>query len=113
MPQWLMPAIKLVANNLDTIINTARPFLTRRKDAAGPDIVELTQQQIAELQTAASENAGQVQELAEQLKNTIVALEEGARMAEERALQSRRLNLTALSISVCALLLALIAIFRS
>ena len=113
MPQWLMPAIKLIANNLDTIVNTARPFLTRRKEAAGPDATDLVQQQIAELQTAVSGNANQIHELAEQLRNTIAALEEGARMAEERALQSRRMNLAALILAAGALLLALIALFRA
>lgn len=112
MPQWLMPAIKLVANNLDTIIHTARPFLTRRKDAEGPDVTDLVQQQIAELQTAVSGNAGQVHELAEQLRSTIAALEEGARLAEERAASSRRLNIAALSLAALALLLALIGLFR-
>ena len=112
MPQWLMPAIKLVANNLDTIVHTARPFLTRRKDAETEDSTNLVQQQIAELQAAALENANQVHELAEQLKTTITALENGVRLAEERAAMSRRLNIAALSLAALALLLALIGLFR-
>ena len=53
---WLAVG-KLVLNNLDTIIGVVKPGFTRKKVDA--DHMDLLNQQIAELQAAASSNAEQ------------------------------------------------------
>ena len=101
MPAWLLPAVKLILPHVGNIVAAAKPHFTRRKEAADQSTV---QQQIAELQAAATENATLVKELAEQLQVTITALEQSAVGTQERV---RRLY----AISVTAMLAALAAIF--
>jgi hypothetical protein len=59
-------------------------FTTRKSDEAAAAQAHLLQQQIAELQSAASQNATHIKDLAEQLQKTVVALELGASLAESR-----------------------------
>ena len=101
MPAWLLPAVKLILPHVGNIVAAAKPHFTKRKEAADQSTV---QQQIAELQAAATENATLVKELAEQLQITITALEQSAAVTQERV---RRLY----AISVAAMLVALAAIF--
>ena len=101
MPAWLLPAVKLILPHVGNIVAAAKPHFTKRKEAADQSTV---QQQIAELQAAATENATLVKELAEQLQITISALEQSAVVTQERV---RRLY----AISVAAMLVALAAIF--
>jgi hypothetical protein len=101
MPAWLLPAVKLILPHVGNIVAAAKPHFTKRKEAADQSTV---QQQIAELQAAATENATLVKELAEQLQVTITALEQSAVVTQERV---RRLY----AISVTAMLAALAAIF--
>ena len=102
---WLAVG-KLVLNNLDTIISVVKPGFTRKKVDALPSQTDLLNQQIAELQTAASSNAEQIRQLAEQVKDLVQALAQaGADAAEQRA-SARRWSLAALSVSVIALMLA-------
>ena len=104
MPAWLLPAVKMILPHVGTIVAAAKPVFTKRRaDTSDPAIV---QQQIAELQAAASENAALVKELAEQLQLTVTALERAAAITQERV---RRLY----AISVTAVLIALGSIFVS
>jgi hypothetical protein len=68
---WLAVG-KLVLNNLDTIIGVVKPGFTRKK--ADTDHMDLLNQQIAELQAAASSNAEQIKQLAAQVKELVAAL---------------------------------------
>ena len=62
-------------------VSAAKPVFTRKRaDAPASDVV---QQQIAELQAAASQNAEYVKELAEQLQSTVSALQKSAELAED------------------------------
>jgi len=101
MPTWLLPAVKLILPHVGNILSAAKPHFTKRKDVSDQGTV---QQQIAELQAAASENAALVKELAEQLQLTVTALEKAAQATHERV---RRLY----AISVTGMLVALIALF--
>ena len=56
---WLAVG-KLVLNNLDTIIGVVKPAFTRKKVDA--EHMDLLNQQIAELQAAASSNAEQIKQ---------------------------------------------------
>ncbi len=101
MPAWLIPAVKLILPHVGNIVAAAKPHFTKRREAADQSTV---QQQIAELQEAATENAALVKELAEQLQLTITALEKSAAATQERV---KRLY----AISVLAMLVALAALF--
>jgi hypothetical protein len=101
MPAWLLPAVRLILPHVGNIVAAAKPHFTKRREAADQSTV---QQQIAELQEAATENAALVKELAEQLQLTITALEKSAAATQERV---KRLY----AISVLAMLVALAALF--
>ena len=70
---WLAVG-KLVLNNLDTIIGVVKPGFTRKKVDGLPSQTDLLNQQIAELQAAASSNAEQIKQLAAQVKEVVAAL---------------------------------------
>lgn len=110
MPAWLWPAVKLILPHVGNIVAAAKPAFTRK--AADPaEEGEVVQQQIAELQAAASQQAALIKELAEQLRVTVAALEQGAADAEKRlrraytiAAASGVLALAALAVAVYAVL---------
>jgi lipopolysaccharide biosynthesis regulator YciM len=70
------------------------------------------EQQIAELQAAASQNAEHVKELAEQLQSTVSALQKSAELAEMRLRRATVFSAVAVSISVAALLVAAFTLLR-
>lgn len=72
MPAWLIPAIKAVLPHVGTIVSAAAPVFTRKSTATERDVL---QQQITELQAAASANDAHIKELAVQVKNTVELLE--------------------------------------
>lgn len=87
MAAWLIPALKAVLPHVGTIVSAAAPAFTKKKAVevmANVNETALLQQQIGELQTAASQNAAHIKELAEQLRSTVSALEEAAAIAEEK-----------------------------
>lgn len=83
MAAWLIPALKAVLPHIGTIISVAVPVFTKKSPGAG-DAGAVLQQQITELQAAASENATHIRELAEHLQKTVVAVEQAAAVAERR-----------------------------
>jgi uncharacterized protein YlxW (UPF0749 family) len=102
MAAWLIPALKAVLPHVGTIIEAAAPVFTGRKaDAAASQA--LLQQQIAELQSAASQNAAHVKDLAAQLQSTVAALEHDAALAEERLRRAAMLCVAAVVFSAIAL----------
>lgn len=107
MAGWLVPALKAVLPHVGTIIGAAAPVFTRRTADASTVAPALQQQQIAELQTAASRNADHIRELAEQLQSTVTALERSAALAEERL---KRMTLIAGASAVLAVLAVVLAI---
>jgi uncharacterized coiled-coil protein SlyX len=107
---WLVVG-KLVLNNLDTIMGVVRPAFTRKKLDALPSQADLLNQQIAELQAAASSNAEQIKQLAAQLKEVVAALEQAGSEAAAHRAATRRLSYVALSASAVAVTLSLILAF--
>ena len=107
---WLMVG-KLVLNNLDSIIGVVKPAFTRKKADAAAGQTELINQQIAELQTAAANNAEQTRQLAAQLKELVTALEQAAIDATTERRAARRVAYVALGMSIAALVLAAFAWF--
>ena len=96
---WLIPALKAVLPHVGTIVSAAAPVFTKK----GADV----QQQITELQSAASQNAANIKELAEQLRTTVAALEQAASIAEARLRRALLLCKIAIAVSVVALAAAL------
>lgn len=113
MASWLIPALKAVLPHVGDILSAAKPVFTKKKPETPPGVApapaELVQQQIAELQAAASQQSAHIKELAAQLENTVAALEKAASIAEERL--RRVLIFTALSaaLAIAALGVALLA----
>lgn len=104
MPVPWLAVGKLVLGNLDTIIGVVKPAFTRRSAAAAPDPAELVNQQIAELQAAASGNAEQIQKLAAQLKELVAGLEQAAARAAAEHARARRLAWAGFAMGAAALL---------
>jgi multidrug resistance efflux pump len=109
MASWLIPALKAVLPHVGTIISAATPVFTKKKaDAANPG--PLLQQQISELQAAASQNAANIKELAAQLQSTVAALEQAALKAEANLKQMRVYCAAAMVLSIIALSTALLLV---
>jgi len=109
MDAWL-PALKAVLPYLTNIVTATLPVFTARKGQERA--AEVTAQQIAELQSAATRNAEAVKLLAEQLERTVTALEEGALNADRSLRHARLVALAALGVALAALAIALFAPVR-
>lgn len=107
MPAWLLPAVKLILPHVGNILAAAKPVFTRRKDAADQSTVE---QQIAELQAAASENAGLIKELAEQLQITVTSLEKAVAATQDRVKRLYAFSIVAMLVALAALLVGVLAL---
>ena len=84
MPAWLIPVLKSVLPYVGAIVSAAAPVFTKKSADAAANQAILLQQQITELQAAASVNDAHIKELAIQMQNTVEALEKGASLAEKR-----------------------------
>src|SRR5260370_29395049 len=110
MPAWLLPALKAVLPHIGTIISAAAPGFTRKNaDAAGNQTL-LLQQQITELQSAASQSAAHIKELAEQLQRTVAALEQAASIAEAKLRRALLLCVASAVLSAIAISIALVLV---
>ena len=98
---WLAVG-KMVLANLDTIIGVVKPAFTRKKIET-PSQTDLLNQQIAELQAAASGNAEQIKQLAAQMKEVVTAVEQAAASAASERQILRRLCVAAMAISVVSI----------
>ena len=110
MYAWLLPTIKAILPHVGTIITAAQPiFKSRKIDRSASSEEQLLQDQISELQEAASQNAGNIRELAEQLQKTVMTLE---RAAIENRQRTRRLTVIAVTALACALVSLAIVMSR-
>ena len=110
MAAWFFPAVKAILPYVSSIVAAAMPVFTTRKSDAAAAQAQLLQQQIAELQSAASQNAVHIKELAEQLQKTIAALEQGASLAEAKSRRTAALCVGAIIVSCIALVVSIIAL---
>ena len=111
MPAWLLPALKAVLPHIATIISAAAPVFTRKNADAVANQALLLQQQITELQSAASQNAAHIKELAAQLQNTVAALEQAASIAEAKLRRALLLCVVTTALAAVSLGIALVFIF--
>lgn len=107
MPAWLIPVLKSVLPYVGAIVSAAAPVFTKKSADAAANQTKLLQQQVTELQAAASANDAHIKELAIQLQNTVEALEEGASLADKRHQWVLVLCISAIFISVISLCIAL------
>src|ERR1700716_888547 len=110
MPAWLIPALKAVLPHIGTIISAAAPVFTRKNADAVANQTLLLQQQITELQSAASQNAAHLKELAAQLQSTVGALEPAASIAEAKLRRALLLCVASMVLSAISLGIALVLI---
>ena len=110
MAAWLIPALKAVLPHVGTIISAASPAFTKKRMDAAADQTALLQQQVSELQSAVSQNAANIKELAAQLQTTVAAIEQAALSAEANLRRTRLLCVVALASSVVALCAALFVV---
>lgn len=108
---WLVVGT-LVLNNLDKIIGVVRPGFTRKKVEVASAQFDLLNQQISELQSAASTNAEQITQLAAQVKEVVEALAQAAALAATERAAVRRLSYAAIAASALAVVLAVVALLR-
>lgn len=108
MAAWFVPALKAVLPHVGTIISAALPVFTKKSPESGSGQASLLQQQITELQTAASQNAANIKELAEQLQSTVAALEKAAASAEAGFRRAILLCLVTAAVSLAALVTAIV-----
>lgn len=111
MPAWLIPVLKSVLPYVGTIVSAAAPVFTKKSANAAANQATLLQQQITELQAAASANDAHIKELAIQMQNTVEALEKGASLAEKRHQWIIVLCILAIIISITSLGTAWYVIF--
>jgi uncharacterized protein YukE len=107
---WLAVG-QLVLSNLDKIIGVVKPAFTRKQVDALSSQTELLNQQISELQAAASSNADQIKQLAAQLKEVVAALELAAMNAQSDREKLRNLCLVALALSFVSIVGVIALIF--
>jgi hypothetical protein len=107
MSAWFIPVLKAVLPHIGPIISAATPVFTKKSTDAVANQAILLQQQVTELQTAASENDAHIKELAAQIQKAVTALEQGASIAERRHQRILVLCIAATVLSVMALCTAL------
>jgi len=99
MAGWLIPTLKAILPHVSDVVSAVRPAFTRKKVETATSAGDPLQQQIAELQAAASQNADHIKELAAQLQSTVAALKRAVVMC-----------VVVMAISVAALFVALAAL---
>jgi hypothetical protein len=112
MAAWLIPALKAVLPHVGTIISAASPVFTKKRTDAPADQTALLQQQISELQSAVSQNAANIKDLAAQLQSTVAALEQAALTAQADLRRTRLLCVASVAMSAIALCAALFIVIR-
>lgn len=104
MYTWLLPAVKAILPYVGDIVNAALPvFKSRKIDENAATQEALLQKQINELQEVASLNALHIKDLAEQLRQMVVTLEQGVIANERRYRRMSVLAWTAIALSLTAI----------
>jgi hypothetical protein len=112
MPSWVWPAVKLILPHVAGIVAATKPAFTKRRDGEPGEHGGVVQKQIAELQSAASDNATHIRELAEQLRLTVTTLEKGATETEARLKRAYGFASAALTLAGAALAIAIYVLVR-
>lgn len=106
MPGWFAFA----APYIPEIIKLARPLFTRASPKAAE--TDVTAQQIAELQTAVSQNVESIKHLATDLQRTLEALQNGAAEMEKKLNRAHTLLLISATMATLSFCVAVYALAR-
>jgi predicted PurR-regulated permease PerM len=106
--------ITIAASSLPEIIRMARPLFTRtpQVDNSHQPRMDLIDEQIAQLQDAATQNADSIKKLATDMQKTIEVLQLGADQAERRLRRASQLTVIATTVAILAFALAAYALAR-
>ena len=106
--------ITIAASSLPEIIRMARPLFTRtpQVDNSHQPRMDLIDEQIAQLQEAATQNGDSIKKLATDMQKTIEVLQVGADQAERRLRRASQLTLIATTVAILAFALAAYALAR-
>lgn len=104
MPAWFA----IAAPYIPEIIKIARPLFTR--NTAKEKSIEVVSQQIAELQTAAIQNAESIKIIASEMQHTIEALQKGSAALEKSLDRVRVLLVISITVSALAFCVAVYAL---
>ncbi len=108
MVDWLT-AVKTILPHLPDIMNATGTVFSKSKNR-GPEIqVSDLQQQIAELQAAASQNTALIKELASHLQTTVSAFEQAALIAEKKIQKAYVISWIAIGIAIVSAGLAIMS----
>jgi methyl-accepting chemotaxis protein len=111
MAVWFIPVLKAILPHIGAIVSAAKPVFTGKNAGTSPSHDPLLQQQIAELQSAVSQNAEHIKELAATLQTTVAALEQAAAAVEKQPKRIFHWVLAASVLSLVSLGIALFALF--
>ncbi len=104
MAAWL-PLLKASLPYITQIVTAAIPAFTSKSSADKP--AEVIPTQIAELQSAVTQNAEAVKALATQLKGTIEGIDTGAAKLEQEIKALKRLARIAIALAILAFSIAI------
>lgn len=106
--------ITIAASSLPEIIRMARPLFTRTPpvDNSHQQRMDVMNEQIIELQDAATQNADSIRKLATDMQKTIEVLQLGADRAERHLRRASQMTLIATTVSILAFALAAYALTR-
>lgn len=107
MPAWL-PLLKASLPYVTQIVATALPAFTAKPAEEKTD--DLTAQQIAELQSAATNNAESIHVLAEKLQQTIEGIELAGNDLQKKLIFFQRLSYGALAAAAVSLVIAIVSL---
>lgn len=107
MPAWL-PLLKASLPYVTQIVATALPAFTAKPAEEKTD--DLTAQQIAELQSAATNNAESIHVLAEKLQQTIKGIELAGNDLQKKLIFFQRLSYGALAVAAVSLVIAIVSL---
>ena len=110
MAGWLQAALKAVLPHVGDIVAANKPAFTHGEAQPAANQADLVQQQITELQSAVSQQSAHVKELAAQLENTVLALEQAAQVAEGRLRRVLVCTALAVAFAIAALGVAFVAV---
>jgi|SRR5690606_7170613 hypothetical protein len=109
MAVWI-PLLKAALPYVTQIVATAIPAFTAKPGPTKPD--DVTAQQIAELQSAATQNAESIHILAEKLQQTIQGIDLAATSLQKELKAYKRLAFIAIGVAVVSLIVAVAALIQ-
>lgn len=107
MAAWI-PLIKSAMPYVVQVLSIAIPAFTSRTSHKETD--DIVPEQIAELQSAATQNAESVKILAEQLKGSMEGVDAAAVKLQQELKLLRRLSVIAIAVSVISVVLAVMVV---